>query len=40
MEDVSLLSNYTKVFSYICGKKINHSIEEYMDGLNIENPYE
>lgn len=29
-----------KAFSYICDKKIKHGIEEYMDVLNLENPYE
>lgn len=29
-----------KAFSYICDKKIKGSIEEYMDMLNIENPYD
>jgi hypothetical protein len=29
-----------KAFSYICDKKIKRSIEEYMDVLNLDNPYE
>lgn len=29
-----------KAFSYICDKKVKRGIEEYMDVLNLENPYE
>jgi len=29
-----------KAFSYVCDKKIKQSLEEYVDVLNIENPYE
>jgi len=36
----SFCSTQYKAFSYICDNKIKHSIEEYMDGLNLENPYE
>lgn len=33
-------STQYKAFSYICEKKIKHSLEEYVDVLNLENPYE
>ncbi|MGK0466199.1 HNH endonuclease domain-containing protein [Clostridium sp.] len=33
-------STQYKAFSYICNKKIKHSLEEYVDVLNLENPYE
>ena len=29
-----------KAFSYICDKKIRSSLEEYMDVLNLDNPYD
>jgi len=33
-------STQYKAFSYICDKKIVRSLEEYVDVLNLENPYE